>query len=455
MLRARGVPPAAGRMRHPRRLRLADRAHLPRDGHRESHDPPQLDRIRGAGRPEHRPGPWRRLPRQRESQELRSEADGRRPGRIHARARLHPWLWLRGEQRSLHVSGARHGHAGLRLPVQENGARSRGSLHHDGRLRRGAAPLRELCRPRSRDEGPLGDPGAALPLPVQRQRAQDGRGHGRDRARDVRGGGDRGRGSRTRGPHGRVVHPRAGDGADGRRSQDVGTEPVSAVPRRAEPVRGGRFEPRERVVSESHLDDHGAGVALVRVPGGRIQKGEPVTDGTNHDAGGSSPESLSRRDMIAATAAALATPLLNAKAVTTSPARDLAPRFLTAAELALLAELTELIIPADDHSPGARAAGVAAYIDGRLAESLEPDWQERWRAGLHAVDGMSRERHGKPCLQATPDQRAALLTELAAGEQDPKTPLDHFFKELKRWTVRAYYTSRSASTSIRSTRATC
>ncbi len=167
-----------------------------------------------------------------------------------------------------------------------------------------------------------------------------------------------------------------------------------------------------------------------------------MTDGTNQDDGRTSPESLSRREMIAATAAALATPLLNVRAVATSPARDVPPRFLTAAELALLDELTELIIPADDHSPGARAAGVAAYIDGRLAESLEPDWQERWRAGLHAVDGMSRERHGKPFLQATPDQRAALLTELAAGEQDPKTPLDHFFKELKRWTVRAYYTSK-------------
>src|SRR2546427_5330379 len=44
------------------------------------------------------------------------------------------------------------------------------------------------------------------------------------------------------------------------------------------------------------------------------------------------------------------------------------------------------IIPADDRSPGARSAGVAAYIDGRLAESLDPEWQALWRSGLQAGD---------------------------------------------------------------------
>jgi hypothetical protein len=138
--------------------------------------------------------------------------------------------------------------------------------------------------------------------------------------------------------------------------------------------------------------------------------------------------------MIAATAAALAVPL--------SKVGPRSVRFLTPAEYALLDELSELIIPADEHSPGARAAGVADYIDARLAESLEPDRQARWRAGLQAVDALSRELNGKPLLEATPDQRVAVLTRMAASESDPKTPLDHFFKELKWWTVFGYYTSK-------------
>src|SRR2546425_2622332 len=164
-----------------------------------------------------------------------------------------------------------------------------------------------------------------------------------------------------------------------------------------------------------------------------------MTDAAHHD--GRAAESLSRREMIAATAAALAAPLLPVPAAAAPPAA-LSGKFLTPAEYALLEELTELMIPTDEHSPGARAAGVAGYIDGRLAESLEPEVQTRWRSGLEAVEGLSRQLSAKPFLQTAPDQRVAVLTRMAAGESDPKTPLDHFFVELKRWTVRGYYTSK-------------
>ncbi len=160
-----------------------------------------------------------------------------------------------------------------------------------------------------------------------------------------------------------------------------------------------------------------------------------MTDGPNH------LESISRREMIAATAAALVTPLLPGGAAA-PPAVGVPGKFLTAAEYALLDELTELIIPADDHSPGARAAGVAGYIDGRLAESLEPDWQARWRSGLQAVEALSHELNGKAFLEATAEQRVAVLTRMAAGEQDPKTAPERFFRELKGRTAHAYYTSK-------------
>jgi len=169
-----------------------------------------------------------------------------------------------------------------------------------------------------------------------------------------------------------------------------------------------------------------------------------MTDAGERNERRAPPESLSRRDMIATTAAALAAPLLPIRAVAgpLPPAAGVAPRFLTPAEFALLEELTELVIPTDEHSPGARAAGVAGYIDGRLAESLEPEWQALWRSGLEAAEGLSRERHHKPFLDATGDQRVEILTVMAAGERDPKTPMDRFFRELKQWTARGYYSSK-------------
>ena len=46
-------------------------------------------------------------------------------------------------------------------------------------------------------------------------------------------------------------------------------------------------------------------------------------------------------------------------------------KFFTAAQHHTVDVLTELIIPADDRSPGARAAKVADYIDFILSESLD------------------------------------------------------------------------------------
>src|SRR5258708_3490844 len=103
-------------------------------------------------------------------------------------------------------------------------------------------------------------------------------------------------------------------------------------------------------------------------------------------------------------------------------AQQLAPLFFTPEEFLVIDELTEMIIPADDHSPGARAAQVAAYIDRRLAESFEPEPRKLWRDGL------------APFLSGTPSQRLEMLQ--AAAQQE-----EGFFSELKTRTARAYYSS--------------
>ena len=139
---------------------------------------------------------------------------------------------------------------------------------------------------------------------------------------------------------------------------------------------------------------------------------------------------LTRREMIEATAAAaMAVPLIKL------PQGAPRPKFFTPAEFALVDELSDMIIPTDQQSAGARAAGVAAYIDGRLAESFEPEPPARWRAGLKAVEDLSRELHGKAFMESTPEQRLAVLTRMAA------TP-ESFFGEIKGSTIRAYYTSK-------------
>lgn len=118
-------------------------------------------------------------------------------------------------------------------------------------------------------------------------------------------------------------------------------------------------------------------------------------------------------------------------------------RFFTPAEYALCDELAEIIIPADDHSPGARAAKVAIYIDSELADAFEDERRTEWRDGLRLVDTIATEMHGKPLTDLTPGERVAVVTRLAGGEPKFTTPEGKFFGELKRRVVYAYYTSNT------------
>ena len=156
-------------------------------------------------------------------------------------------------------------------------------------------------------------------------------------------------------------------------------------------------------------------------------------------------DGLTRRDALKIAAGALSLPALFTRAAVAAPSAA-APRFLTRDELALLDEVTETIIPADSHSPGARAAKVAAYIDGRLAEAylpVEADVQPRWREGLRRIDALSQEMNGKTFVAASPEQRVAVLTRLSAHEKDKESNSadDKFWRELKGATVHGYYTS--------------
>ncbi|HXW04854.1 MAG TPA: gluconate 2-dehydrogenase subunit 3 family protein [Vicinamibacterales bacterium] len=117
-----------------------------------------------------------------------------------------------------------------------------------------------------------------------------------------------------------------------------------------------------------------------------------------------------------------------------------APVFLSAAQYAATEAVAETIIPEDGHSPGARAARVADYIDLLLSE-VEPDVQRAWVSGLVELDRVARSRGGRPFAELPAEGQLALLTELSRREANPTTPLEKFFKDAKDATIRGYYTS--------------
>ena len=147
-------------------------------------------------------------------------------------------------------------------------------------------------------------------------------------------------------------------------------------------------------------------------------------------------EGIGRRDLIKLTAAtAVAARLVRADTATGQH------RFFTAEEFAATDELTDILIPTDEKSPGAKAAKVADYIDQKLAEAFEDEKRDDFRNGL------------KLFLDKSPEQRLAMLTKASErekemqshrhgqGEGPQPTPEEKFYGLLKEHTIRGYYTS--------------
>jgi uncharacterized protein YegL len=154
---------------------------------------------------------------------------------------------------------------------------------------------------------------------------------------------------------------------------------------------------------------------------------------------------IPRRAVVKALGAAAVWPYLSeasAAAFAGIQAAPAAPKltFLTKGQYATLDAFSEAIIPADDQSPGARAARVADYIDLLLSES-DDQTQRTWTAGLALLEADSRRRFKLAFAQLSPQQVEQLLSDIGRNEAEPRTPLEQFFKVTKDATIRGYYTS--------------
>jgi len=119
-----------------------------------------------------------------------------------------------------------------------------------------------------------------------------------------------------------------------------------------------------------------------------------------------------------------------------TPAGPYTPVFFTAAELAVVTRMADLIIPATD-TPGAAAAGVPRYIDETVKAS--GDLQKRVDGGIEWLNAKA----GGDFLKLDEQRQIALLTPLcrAADAGKPETAGERLFHTIKNLTVDGYYTS--------------
>jgi hypothetical protein len=116
-------------------------------------------------------------------------------------------------------------------------------------------------------------------------------------------------------------------------------------------------------------------------------------------------------------------------------------KFFNADQMALIATISELIIPTDDHSKGAIEAEVPEFIDLMISES-SAEAKKTWTEGLAAMDKMSQTKNSVLFNKATKDQQIAILAEVSKNEANPQTLEEKFFRTIKNITIDGYYTSR-------------
>jgi hypothetical protein len=91
------------------------------------------------------------------------------------------------------------------------------------------------------------------------------------------------------------------------------------------------------------------------------------------------------------------------------------PKFFTAHEYATVRVLVDLIIPKDDRSGSATDAGVPEFMDFMMDD--QPNRQTAMRGGLAWLDLECQDRSDKTFLDCTPEQRTAVLDDIAWGQR--------------------------------------
>lgn len=120
------------------------------------------------------------------------------------------------------------------------------------------------------------------------------------------------------------------------------------------------------------------------------------------------------------------------------------PKFFNAEEYATLCSLCDAIIPADEHSGGAVAAGAPEYID--LLTSENEEYQELIGGGILWLNATCQDRFGSKYLACSTAQKKEILDLIAyAANREKDASLGvgiNFFAQLRRFAVDGFFTSK-------------
>jgi hypothetical protein len=137
---------------------------------------------------------------------------------------------------------------------------------------------------------------------------------------------------------------------------------------------------------------------------------------------------------------ALSAQAVDLLAASTPDSRKRAAKFLNSDEMQMTGEIAELIIPATD-TPGALAIDVHGFVDQYLAECVNTNDQQLFKAGLKRINTVAEDNFHKTFLACTHKQQVQLLTALEKMDMGFNQGDKQFFRQFKSYTLFGYYTS--------------
>jgi gluconate 2-dehydrogenase gamma chain len=131
------------------------------------------------------------------------------------------------------------------------------------------------------------------------------------------------------------------------------------------------------------------------------------------------------------------------------------PVFLSKEQGALVAEVVEIMIPRTD-TPGAKDAGVPAFIDTMLKDVYTQADRDRYVSGLQAFDEAARSQHKKPFVQLSKAQQTEMVqafNDAATAEElsydpPPRTLRRPFILMTKELALLGFFTSEPGATQV-------
>jgi gluconate 2-dehydrogenase gamma chain len=127
------------------------------------------------------------------------------------------------------------------------------------------------------------------------------------------------------------------------------------------------------------------------------------------------------------------------------------PVFLTEDQARLVSEVAEIIIPKTD-TPGAKEAGVPAFIDTMLKDVYKKEDQDKFIAGLNAFNEQAKKSMGSEFVDLDPDKQVTFFKSVhdpaVEGVKKGEIKDRPFVLTVKELTCLGFFTSEPGATQV-------